>query len=156
MGKALDAMEYSFEMILNNGELSLDEQFMMNHLFMDLSDTIDPFREYLEFMFEDKLSKTRWSDEKVLPWDHLHAAVFYPSRADIVKTHDLCCQLAVVAASTFLVEFQDTSKATHNYLSSYFGKYSQAVISEGQRKADLAKKQATAYQNQILHLPCIP
>jgi hypothetical protein len=140
MGKALDAMEHAFEMILDNGELCLDEEFMMNRLFMDLSDTIDPFRAYLEFMFEDKLSKTHWSDEKVLPWDHLRAAVFYPSRADIVQTHDLCCQLAVVAASTFLVEFQDTSKATHNYLSSISGKYSQAVISEGQRKAGFGKE----------------
>ncbi len=86
------------------------------------------------------MSKTRWSDEKVLPWDDLRAAVFYPSRADIVQTHDLCCRLAVVAASTFLVEFQDTSKATHNYLSSISGKYSQAVISEGQRKAGFGKE----------------
>ncbi len=43
MGKALDAMEHAFEMIVDNGELSLDEEFMMNHLFMDLSDTIDQF-----------------------------------------------------------------------------------------------------------------
>jgi len=89
---------------------------------LDLSDIIDPFREYLEFMFEDKLSKTRWSDEKVLPWDHLRAAVFYPSRADIVQTHDLCCQLAVVASATFLICTKKWLVYLHNSLISTEGK----------------------------------
>jgi hypothetical protein len=55
MGKALDAMEKAFEQILDNGELIFDEDFMMNQMFVELSETIDPFKRYLEFMFEEKL-----------------------------------------------------------------------------------------------------
>jgi hypothetical protein len=36
MGKALDAMETAFESVLDNGELILDEDFMMNDLFLEL------------------------------------------------------------------------------------------------------------------------
>ena len=50
MGKALDAMEMAFDSILDNGELILDEDFMMNKLFFDLSHTIDPFKEYLDYV----------------------------------------------------------------------------------------------------------
>ena len=50
MGKALDAMEKAFEQILDNGELIFDEDFMMNQMFVELSETIDPFKRYLEFM----------------------------------------------------------------------------------------------------------
>jgi hypothetical protein len=43
MGKALVAMEKVFEQILENGELIFDEDFMMNQMFIELSETIDPF-----------------------------------------------------------------------------------------------------------------
>jgi hypothetical protein len=43
---------------------------------------------------------------------------------------------------TMLAEFRDTSKATHNYLSSMFGKSSIAVISENQRKDGFGKEAA--------------
>jgi hypothetical protein len=67
--------------------------------------------------------------------------VFYPSRADIVRTTELCHQLAVIAATSFLAEFQDTrSKATHSYLSCISGKYSLATISEEQQQAGFKKE----------------
>ena len=146
MGSALDAMEESFEMILDNGELIFDEDFMMNQMFAKLTSTIDPFRQYLEFMFEEKLSSAPSGndEDKVFPWDLLRAAVFYPSRADIMKTDDLCSHLAVIAATTILTEFRDTQKATHNYLSSIHGKYSKAVISEEQRHAGKGKEASTS------------
>ena len=50
-------MEKAFEQILVNGELIFDEDFMMNQMFVELSETIDPFKRYLEFMFEEKLSR---------------------------------------------------------------------------------------------------
>jgi hypothetical protein len=144
MGKALDAMEKAFEQILDNGELIFDEDFMMNQMFVELSETIDPFKRYLEFMFEEKLSRAIGGkdEDKVLPWDLLRAAVFYPSRVDIMETDDLTSQLGNIAAMTMLAEFRDTSKATHNYLSSMFGKSSIAVISENQRKDGFGKEAA--------------
>jgi hypothetical protein len=140
MGKALDSMEAAFESILDDGELIVDEDFMMNNLFLDLSETIDPFKEYLEYVFEEKRSIVGSSGDKVLPWDLLCAELFYPSRADVVQTLKLCSELAIIAAATFLAEFRDTAKATHNYLSSISGKYSLSVITEEERQVGFRKE----------------
>ena len=83
----------------------MDEDFMMNKLLLDLSETIDPFKEYLEYMFEEKMSIVGSSGDKVLPWDLLCAELFYPSQADVVQTLKLCSELAIIAAATFLAEF---------------------------------------------------
>ena len=54
MGKALDLMERAFESILNNGCLIYDQDFMMDSIFAKISKTVDPFREYLNYMWEEK------------------------------------------------------------------------------------------------------
>ena len=92
MGFALDAMETAFESILDNGELILDEDFMMNQIFADISSRVDPFREYMEYMWMERTSHvvSKKSEDKVLPYDLLRAALFYPTRADIVETDDNC------------------------------------------------------------------
>jgi hypothetical protein len=58
----------------------------------------------------------------------LCAALFYPSRIDIVQTDKLCCHLGGEA----VIEFRDELKATHNYLFSTggSGNHSQAKISD--------------------------
>eukprot|EP00956_Cyclotella_meneghiniana_P014747 scaffold22205_cov76-Cyclotella_meneghiniana.AAC.14 len=142
MGKALDLMETAFESIINDGSLIYDEDFMMNSIFAEISDTVDPFREYLQYMWVKKSGYTVAGprDEKVLPVDELRAALFYPSRADIMQTDDLCTELGVVSAMAFLKEFRDTTKATHNYLSSIDGRYSLKTISNETRKAGLGKE----------------
>ena len=50
MGKALDLMETAFESILNDGSLIYDEKFMMNSIFAEITESVDPFREYLQYM----------------------------------------------------------------------------------------------------------
>jgi hypothetical protein len=72
-------------------------------------------------------------DDEVLPYVELHSKFFYPSRADIHQTNSLVCRLAEDAASTFLVEFRDTSKATSTYLSSIGGKYIAALVNTDDR-----------------------
>ena len=93
MGKALDLMETSFESIVDDPKLILDEEFMMG-IFSDISDKVDPFQEYLLYMFEEKLSPTISKgssiDDKVLPYDEVRCAIFYPHRTDIVQTEELC------------------------------------------------------------------
>ncbi len=156
MGKALDLMERAFESILNNGSLIYDEAFMMDSIFAEISETVDPFCKYLKYMWVEK-GRYRVDgnqDDKVLPVDKLRAALFYPSHADIMQTDDLCSELGVVCAMAFLKEFRDTSKATHNYLSSIDGQFSLKVISDDMKKAGLGKdRRAIAPLNLILHLP---
>ena len=46
-------MEDAFEKIANDGERMLDEQLMM-HIFEPIVNQVDPFAEYLEYIFEKK------------------------------------------------------------------------------------------------------
>jgi hypothetical protein len=142
MGKALDLMERAFKSILNNGCLIYDQDFMMDSIFAKISKTVDPFREYLNYMWEEKggYRVDGNQDDKVLQVDELRAALFHHSRADIMQTDDLCSELGVVCAMAFLKEFRDTSKATHNYLSSIDGQFSLKVISDDIKKAGLGKE----------------
>ena len=152
MGKALDIMESAFMEIIDDPSKFLDEDFMMG-LFSEISDKVDPFKAYLEYMFEEKfgnvVENTKSEDDKVLPYDLIRAAVFYPDRDDIRKTDDLCRELAVTAASAFLIEFRDESKATAQYLSSIGGENSLAVISESKRKAGLGKESSNSTSESL-------
>ena len=56
MGKMLDVMEDRFDEISRNGDLLLNEDFMMI-VFVEIVDKVDPFAEYLEFMFTEKQCK---------------------------------------------------------------------------------------------------
>ena len=64
---------------------------------------------------------TRDSDHKVQPYQLLREELFYPTGKDIQQTYDLTCQLACEAATIFLMEFCDSTKATSEYLSSISG-----------------------------------
>ena len=93
MGKALDAMEHAFETILDNGELCLDEEFMMERMFEPITSKIPPLREYLEHIFEIKSAmnvNNQHVDAVLL--DMLRAVLFYPTRDDIIQTNNFCLE----------------------------------------------------------------
>ena len=46
MGQALDLMEDVFVQIKNNGEMLLNEEFMMN-IYQPLAEQVEPFQDYL-------------------------------------------------------------------------------------------------------------
>ena len=84
-----------------------DGEFMFG-IFQPILDTIPPFRQYMDYMFESKTSNPigTWSfDKKVVPWDNLRSELMYPTRQDIEQSTDIACELAVVAAITFCKEF---------------------------------------------------
>ena len=119
MGRTVDLMEEAFEKIANDGELILDEEFMMN-IFEPIVDQVEPFAEYLEFIFENKEGNALGSRDKAdkwFPFDELRAELFFPTRNYVRQTHSIACRLAEVAAATFLIEFRDPKKATLDYLS---------------------------------------
>ena len=87
LGKMLDLFDDAFEKIMDDGSLFLDEDFMMKIL-EDLEIKIDPFKEYVAFMFEEKkgnlVGGCTNEEDKVMPFDLLRAALFYPTRQDIM------------------------------------------------------------------------
>jgi hypothetical protein len=85
----------------------LDNEFMMN-IFEPIVDQAEPFSEYLEFIFENKEGHalgSRKTAELWLPFDELHAKLFFPTWNYVCQTHSIACCLAEVAAATFLIKF---------------------------------------------------
>ena len=74
MVSVLDLMEDRFEEISKEGYLMMNEDYMMV-MFSSIAIKVDPFAEYLEFMFTEKQSKPvtgcKSNDEKILPYDEL-------------------------------------------------------------------------------------
>jgi hypothetical protein len=49
-------MDAAFNDIIESPELFLDEEFMMDRLFSSIIGKVPPLHEYLEHMFEEKIS----------------------------------------------------------------------------------------------------
>jgi hypothetical protein len=146
MGQTVDLTEEAFEKIANDGEIMLDKDFMMN-IFEPIVDQVEPFAEYLEFIFENKEGHVFGSREKAnkwLPYDELHAELFFPTRNYVRQTHSIACHLAEVAAATFLIEFRDPKKATSDYLSSISGIRSWAMVSDEDKLVSQGKDATTS------------
>ena len=97
---------------------------MMN-MFKPITDTVTPLDEYLTMMFEEKqgnVLSSRLEEDKVLPYDLLHAELFYPTRSGVRQTVNVACQLGEIVAERFVTEFRDKGKATCKYLTSLDGR----------------------------------
>ena len=95
MGLCVDLMEATFLEVSEDGEMMLDEDFMMN-IFKPIANKVKPFEDYLTMMFEEKTSYPMCSfneNDKVLPYDLLKLQLFYPTRVDIRESHELTCRL---------------------------------------------------------------
>ena len=80
-----------------------------------VTNQVTPFKEYLDFMFEEKTSNPVgcWNEaNKVLPYDLLRAAVFYPTRCDIRQSQDYSLDLCVKVATIMQAEFRNETKNT--------------------------------------------
>ncbi len=151
MGWTVDLMKEAFEKIANDGEMMLDEGFMMN-IFEPIANQVEPFAEYLEFIFGNKEGHALGSREKAdkwLPVDELHAELFFPTQNYVRQTHSIACCLAEVAAATFLIEFHDPKKATSDYLSSISGIRSWAMVSDEDKLASQGKDATTSISESV-------
>ena len=73
--------------MMDDGEMMFDREFMMN-IFEPIVDQVEPFAEYLEFIFENKEGHALGSRDKAdkwLPFDELRAELFFPLGTMFVK-----------------------------------------------------------------------
>ena len=78
MGRVVDLLETALESIENNGNLILDEAFMMG-IFDELLHMLPPFAEYLEHIYKHKKTKlVANSRNKVVPLSKLRDELFSP------------------------------------------------------------------------------
>ena len=123
MPKAVELMEKSFAEITKDRNLMLDDDFMMN-IFEPLARKINPFKEYLTYMFEEQQSfpvGSQAEEDKVYPYDLLRAELYFPTRKDILQSSTFYALISVKASSEFRVEFRDERKATSKYVSDIKG-----------------------------------
>ena len=142
MGRALDLMYNAFVEVESDGELMLDEGFIMG-IFSPLYEELPEFNGYLEYFFEEKESNVIGScsqDDRVLAMDLAKYEVFYPTRIENQQTHDLCVSLAKEVATCLLLEVADPKKATSDYLSNDNGRFSWAMSSEEEKNASLGMR----------------
>jgi hypothetical protein len=142
MGRAVDLMYNAFVEVESDGELMLNEDFIMG-IFLPLYDELPEFNGYLEYFFEEKESNVIGScsqEDCVLAIDLAKCEVFYPTRIENQQTHDLCVSLAREVATCLLLEVADPKKATSDYLSNGDGRFSWAMSSEEEKNASLGMR----------------
>jgi len=143
MGRAVDLMYNAFVEVESNGELMLDEDFIMG-IFSPLYEELPEFKAYLEYFFEEKESNVIGSCSRdncvLVALDLAKCKVFYPTRIENQQTNDLCVNLTREVATCLLLEVADPKKATSDYLSKGNGKFSWAVSSEEEKKASIGMR----------------
>ena len=103
-------------------------------------------------MLEEKTSWlvcSRAKKDKVLPWDVCRAALFFPTRADIMESQDDCEILAPIAASVFRSEFRDTTKATAAYLADIDGNRSMKKVKKKEQEASLGVEASNSISERL-------
>ena len=86
MPKAVDLMDKASDEITKDRNLMLDDKFIMKS-FEPLAKKINPFKEYLTYMFEERQSCTvgpKSEEDKVYPYDLLRAELYSPTQKEII------------------------------------------------------------------------
>jgi len=139
MGKVVDLLHDAMLKVQSDGSLLMDYDFIMN-IFSPLRNELPKLDDYLNYYLEEKEGDVVGSSKKedrVLAIDEALAEVFWPTLDSNRETTELCIELARGIATTILLELEDTSKATHNYLSAVDGKWSQKLLSAEEMEASL-------------------
>ena len=93
MPVALDLLDEAMGKVAVDGDLLLDEDFMMG-IFSPLVNKVTPFEQYVTYMFEEKRSflvGSRADDDKMFPFEFVKNELFYSTRKDIVQTQPFYC-----------------------------------------------------------------
>jgi hypothetical protein len=116
MGRAITLLQDAFVEVQGNGALLLEENFLIK-IFSPLYKDIPPFKEYLDYHFEEKEGNVIGShkvQEHVLAIDEEMAELFFPQKMENCQTTEFCKELLVGVVTTLLTELTDPRKSTHN------------------------------------------
>jgi len=123
MPMSLDLMDDAFELVSIDGNILLDEDFMMG-IFDTLVRTMLPFEEYLNYMFDKKRSRpvgSRAEEDKICPFRLLKTELFCATQRDVLQSNSFSTLLAMQARVEFRVQFRDKRKAMAKYLKAIKG-----------------------------------
>ena len=131
-GSFIDLLQEKLVEICNDGKKVLEHDFMM-YMFKEFASDLPPFKEYLEHIFEEKLTPTidknnasreQHNQAKVIKNDLVLRELFFPERVENQDTDDLTIEMGKISAHRWITEFIDPKKACHDYVSSTEGELS--------------------------------
>ena len=132
MGRVIDLLHATLSEIQTDGSQMLDFEYVMS-IFQHLCNDLPEFESYMRYFLDEKSGHgvgSRRGSDQVLSIDEAMVEIFWPTKVHNHETTKFCCELAVCVATTWLIELEDTSKATYQHLSAAAGKYNQVVISK--------------------------
>ena len=136
MAKSIDLVYEAFLKIQQNNKLFLKEDFMMN-IFKPLYQQLPELEEYMSWYFEEKnnlVSGINTTNERKKGMKLAREEFFYPTKVQNRESNDCCLLLATDFANCIIVEFQDTKKVTHMYVSKLDGQYSMKNTTEEEKR----------------------
>jgi hypothetical protein len=152
MGKVLTCREQSFESIIDDPSLILDKEFMLEQMFKVISDQVDPFTEYIEHMYEQKvtLSVTGVNNDDLF-YDDLRFNLFYPLPADIVQSRHICHALRLSLPWHFLKSSETRRNQPIIILTAQEASTVWEIYRRLNGSLDSALKLVIALRNQFMH-----
>jgi hypothetical protein len=152
MGKVLTCREQSFESIIDDPSLILDKEFMLEQMFKVISDQVDPFTEYIEHMYEQKvtLSVTGVNNDDLF-YDDLRFNLFYPLPADIVQSRHICHALRLSLPWHFLKSSETRRNQPIIILTAQEASTVWEIYRRLNGSLDSALKLVIALPNQFMH-----
>jgi len=139
MSRVLDLVYDVFVELEADGSKGVDADYMLN-IFSSIGDEVEPFKKYLEYMFEEKESNvvdSKRRETRVLSMDLAVAELFWPTRVENRQTTPMCKTLFERAGSRAMAECIDPTKQLHHHLSEIHGAKSWVEVSEEDKKASL-------------------
>ena len=122
MPRLLDTMESKLEEIVSDPSNFVKKDFMMK-VFDTYKSSIQTFREYIQYLFEDKMSPNFDKSDKINRLKEYVEELFDPKDETNKKTTKLTMEFGKIAAQAWLDEFRKkgNGKNTFKYLQSTDG-----------------------------------
>jgi hypothetical protein len=139
MGRAINLLHSEFLKIRDKPELLLDYEFVVN-IFQPLYPQLPEFCDHMDYFKEQKEGKVIGSSklpDHVLVIDKAMGELFWPTKQRNLETPKSYHELVVGVAHTLLMELEDVSKATFEYLLTANEQYRQAIIDKGKEMTTL-------------------
>ena len=117
MGRAIDCLYEACDDILDDVELIHDKNYMLQ-IWDDIASELTEFREYLDEMHENRMTKfIPESKHKTIPYKNLIAELFDPQDDDNRESTSMLEDVALIGIEAIRTELLDKKKATYKYLS---------------------------------------
>ena len=117
-----------------------DKEFMTT-IYKDVANKVKPFKEYLEYMFEENTCFPFGSKsplKKILPWDLLRAELFYPVHVKNIQSNEMTLKIGTEMVRVMALDMEDELKATKDYILD--GVNSVKNTDEEERQANMGRR----------------